>query len=229
MRTLKLMIVTTVAVFINVNIICSQVAARIGSFNKVEVFGRVNVRLEKSKHDSLFINSGSSDVEQVKYIIKNGTLIVKLLSELANAPKVNVTIQFSQLDYLEVGGGAKIYNRGAIESEVFTLLGKSGCELDLLVDVDSINVKVNKGAFVRLTGKNKFMQLRTATGGDFRSTKMDNTTTVAVLNGGTAEIKCSDFLDATVRYGGSLKYVEKPKKVKKNEQMGGTIEKLEDF
>ena len=156
-------------------------------------------------------------------------LKIKLLTEFPPEIKVNITVKFQQINYLKAGGGTKIYNRGAINSGFFNIEAKSGCELDLLVNIDSAQVKVNKGAFVRLTGESRFLQLKTTTGGDFRSTNMTNKIMVAVLNGGTAEIKCSEYLDAIVRFRASLKFVEQPKKIKRKERFGGTISKLEDF
>jgi hypothetical protein len=229
MKILKLLSVVAFTCFVNANILYGQIATKIGSFNRIEVFGKINVRLQKSNNDSLFINSGSFDVEKVTYIIENGVLKIKLLSEFPPEIKVDITVDFQQINSLKAGGGTKIYNRGVIDSKKFVIDAKSGCELDLAVDIDSVKVKVNKGAFVRLTGKNRFMQLKTATGGDFRSTNMESKIVVAVLNGGTAEIKCSEHLDATVRYGASLKFVEPPKQIKRKERLGGTIGKLEDF
>ena len=109
------------------------------------------------------------------------------------------------------------------------LNAKSGCELDLLVNIDSAIVKVSKGAFVRLIGKNRYMKLKTTTGGDFRSTKMTNKKMVAILNGGTVEILESEYLEVTTRYGATLKFVTRPNAIKKKERLGGKVSQLEDF
>lgn len=206
-----------------------QVKERLEGFTQIEVFGKLNVRLEHNPNDSIFIESGSFDISKVKYEIKDSVLSVKLLSEFPPSIKVNVTIQFTQLNSIICGGGTKIYNRGSINSKLLNLKAKSGSEFDLLVNVDSVLVKVSKGAFVRLTGENKYLKVKTNTGGDFRSLNMSNVRTDAILNGGSVEIKTAEYLKAKVWYGATLKYVEKPNKIVKKERFGGKIDKLEDF
>ena len=207
----------------------SQIATKINSFNKIEVFGRINVRLEKSDNDSIFIKSGTFDINKIKYSIEDSVLKIKLLSKLPKSNKVNITIQFQEMESLKVGAGVIIYNRGTIESKFLKISAKSGSEVELLVNIDSLDVKVIEKAFVRLTGINNYMVLKTSTKGDFRSTDMTNKITIAKLNGGSAEISVDYFLDATVRNGASLKYVKQPKKIKRKEKLGGKIEILEEF
>lgn len=226
MKVLKFFIVCNLFLSF-ANIGYSQIATNIASFNKIEVFGRINVRLENSSSDSIFIKSPNFDINKVKYSVEDSVLKIKLLSELPKSNKVNVTIQFKELALLKIGAGAIIYNRGTIESKFLTISAKSGCELDLSIDVDTLDVKVTEKAFVRLTGDNNYMTLKTSTKGDFRSADLTNKTTIAILNGGSAEINVTDYLDATVRNGASLKYVKQPKKIIKKEKLGGKIEILE--
>ncbi len=212
-----------------VQAVFGQVAENLPSFDKVEIFGKLNVRLEKSGSDSILIKSDNYDVDKVKFEVEENTLKIRLLDEFPGAIKVDITVKFKQIISLIVGGGSKVYNYGTIEGPDFNVEGKSGCELDLLVKADSVKVLVNKGAFVRLTGENNYLNLKTNTGGDFRSTKMTNKETVAIMNGGTAEISCTEYLQATVRLGASLKYIEQPRKIEKKVKLKGTIGKLEDF
>lgn len=221
--------VLLVALLIISPVIFGQISTELNGFNKIEIFGKINVRLEKSTADSLFIRTDSFDIEQINYFIKDSTLKIKLLSEFPPSIKVDVTINFQQINELKVGGGAKVYNRGVIESKYFALSANSGCELDLFVKIDSADVDVTKGAFVRLTGENRYMNLKTTTGGDFRSTKMANSIMNVKQGGGTAEVLCTDELVANVSFGASLKFVEKPKKIVKKEKFGGSVGKLEDF
>jgi hypothetical protein len=207
----------------------SQINKKLQGFSKIEVFGKINIRLERSTADSIFIKHGSFDISKVSYKIEDSILKIKLLSGFTSVNKVSITIKFKNLATITGGGGCKIYNKGSINAEVLHITAKSGSELDLLINTDSVFVKVNKDAFVRLRGKNNYLQLKTSTGGDFRSTQMTNSTVVATLNGGTAEVDVADFLDVTVRYGASFKFVKLPHKIKRKKQFGGKIGKLEKY
>ncbi len=207
----------------------SQINENLQNFSKIEVFGKINLRLEKSNADSIFIKSGDFDISKVSYNIEDSILKIKLLSGFTSVNKVSITVKFKKLLSIESGGGCKLYNRGSINTVTLLIKAKSGSELDLLINTDSAFVKVNKDAFVRLRGKNNYLNLRTATGGDFRSTQMTNKTTIAVLNGGTAEVDVTDFLDVTARYGASFKFVKQPKRIKRKTQLGGKIGRLEKY
>ncbi|HAM98040.1 MAG TPA: hypothetical protein DCQ26_05475 [Marinilabiliales bacterium] len=198
-------------------------------FNQIHLFGKIEVRLEPAAYDSVVIESGSFDVENVQVAVEGGILSVKLTSEFPSQIKVKTTIYYSELKHLEAGGGIKLYNKGAMQGSFVGIEAKSGSEFDLLIQLDSAQVLVNKGAFVRLTGTCPKVDLKTATGGDYRATALQNDTTFVKMNGGTAEVDVKLLLDADVRLGASLKYKTLPKKMKKTEKLGGTISQLEDF
>lgn len=208
----------------------AQINRSLEAFDKINVFGKINVRIEKSNLDSVVVESSQFDVEKVKCEIVDGELNIRLLSEFPPAIKVNATIYYKDsITVIAAGGGVKLYNKGEINGSNFKIKSGSGSEFDLLINVDTLDVKVSKGAFVRLTGSSKLLNLVTSTGGAFRSTKMDNLQTYAVLNGGTAEIKTAKYLNAKVLLGGSLLYLEEPDKIVRKERLGGTIDKLDDF
>ena len=205
------------------NSIYGQITTELAPFNKIEVFGKISVRLEKSSSDSICIKGGGLDIDKIKYSVKDSVLSIKLLSEFSKSIKISITVKFQELTSIKVKAGCKIYNRGSIDSDYLYLLVKSGSEADLLINVDSLEVKVNEKAFARLTGSNNYMALKTSTGGDIVSINLSNKITLAKLNGGSAEINVSDYLEATVRNGASLKYIKQPKKIKRKERLGGTI------
>jgi len=206
-----------------------QIQKELDDFNEIKVFGRIEVRLEYNELPSIKIESGSFDIENVHFKVNDGILILRLLSEFPPEIKVYVTVFHNPIKSISANAGAKIYNRNELNGPFLNIEAKSGSELDLFMNTDSIQVLVNKGAFVRLTGKSKAVKLKTSTGGDFRATALASENLFAIMNGGTAEVNVSEYLDAKVRFGAMLKYLQQPKKIEKSISFKGTIGVLEEF
>lgn len=198
-------------------------------FSKIDILGRVEVRLVKSDTNKITIKPGKFDVSKVSYSIEDDELKIKLLKGLPDAIKVNIEVFYNEVSQITLGGGAKLYNRGTLEANKLEIFSKSGSNVDLLIYADSVNVKLKRGAFVRLSGESNYVYVKTASGADYRATELENKTTEAVLNGGSAEVNTKGFIDATVRFGATLKYTQQPEKIKKKEQLGGEISILEPF
>ncbi len=207
----------------------AQKSQRLEGFNQIDLFGKIEVRLESSDRDSIVIESGTFDVEKIYYAVKDSVLSVKLTYEFPPAIKVRVTIFYKNLKSVEAGGGIKLYNKGALKGKFLKLEAKSGSDFDLLVATDSVLMKVNKGAFVRLSGSSRVINLITSTGGDYRATELENEMTYAKMRGGSAELAPKLLLDAKVSFGATLKYKDNPSHIKRSEKLGGSISQLEDY
>ncbi|MFA6400699.1 MAG: head GIN domain-containing protein [Salinivirgaceae bacterium] len=225
----KITIVSIVLLLLfHVNVFAQKVE-QLEGFNRIELFGKIEVRLEVADVDSMVIESGTFDVDKIYYSVKDSVLSVKLTYEFPQEIKVRVTIFYKNLKTLEAGGGIKLYNKGALKGKLIELAAKSGSDFDLLVGTDSILMKVNKGAFVRLSGSSRVVNLSTSTGGDYRATELENEVTYAKMSGGSAEVAPKLLLDANVSFGATLKYKDKPSRIKRSEKFGGSISQLEDF
>lgn len=209
--------------------IYSQKNQSLTHFNQIHMFGKMEVRLERSNQDSISVESASFDVNKVQVEVKDGILNLKLTSEFPSHIKVKATIFYTELKHIEAGGGIKFYNKGKLEQSFISIEAGSGSEFDLLVAFDSSKVSVNKGAFVRLTGTCRILHLKTSTGGDYRATALETDTAWVKMFGGTAELDVKTYLEADVRFGASLKYKAEPEKIVKTEKLGGTIMLLDEF
>lgn len=207
----------------------AQVREKLEAFNKIKVFGKIEVRLEKANETAILLESGTFDVEKVKFEVKDSTLEIKLLYEFPPAIKVQATVFFTEINEVEANAGAKVYNKGAIEVRNFCLEAKTGCELDLLIKTDSATVTVNKEAFVRLTGQSRSVKLKTATGGSYIATELASENLYAKMLGGTAEVNVTENLKAKVMFGGSLKYLKQPRFIDRKTLFKGTIGTVEPF
>jgi hypothetical protein len=206
----------------------SQESVELPQFTSIEIFGRVEVKVNYGNSESIRITGDSVHRNSVKYNVKDNCLNISLLSEFPPEIQIVVEVNCSKLERLSIGGGCKVYNRGAIEAKNIVLKVGGGSELDMLVQLDSANIKVSKGGFARLTGQCRSINLKTSTGGTFRATDLKNTNLNAVMKGGYAVVATSGSVKAKVRFNAILKYKGSPVSLKKDEGSGGSIVPLEE-
>jgi len=196
------------------------------SFNKINVSGKLNVRLEKSNSNYISVKSKEIDIKNIKYHVKNNTLTIRTI-KLSNKQKGDVTIGFKNITSINVSSGASLYNYGTITTNYLRITGKLGCEIDLLIKTDTTDIKVTQGAFIRLRGSSNHLNVKTSLSGDLRADELQNKTAIVKLSGGSAFINTSNFLDANVKNGATLKLKKQPQKIKKKTSLNGTISSLD--
>lgn len=210
-------------------VVKSQERYDLNSFESLNVSGKIEIRLVESDKSYLQLSSGTLADENLAYEIKKDVLSVYPVTAVTSDKKVKIELGFKDLSSIVVGGGVLLYNRDTLKEPMLVVTGKSGGEVDLVLNVDSLSCTVNKGAFVRLQGNSRVVSLKTSTGGDYRGTQLIAETMFAKINGGSAEVGVLDYLEVDASMKGSLRYVEAPKKIKKKEKLGASVGKLEDF
>ncbi len=212
-----------------VNIIFGQKAQDLKPFHTIKASGKYELRIVQADKLSIAIKTEQVDLSQINFSVNDNQLIIKPGKDYPKGTKVVIEVSYSELQKIELGKGVKAYNRDTLFAQELTLISKSGSELDMVVNSDTIYSKVNKGGFIRLSGTAEHVQLKTTTGGDYRATKLSVNSMVAKLSGGSAEVNVVKMIDVKANMKGRLNYVEQPEKIKKKESLGGRVGKLEDF
>lgn len=214
-------------------LVCTIISAKpqdtiqLEGFNNVDIFGKINIRLEQS--DRCFITAGhnNTDISNVKFEVNNSLLTVKYYGKVIGNNNINITIGFKSINTIKTAGGCYIYNHGAINSSVITATAASGSNADLLINADTAIITANKGGFIKLSGTAKHVELKTSTGGSYYAQALKNQTTIALMRGGMAEIFASELIDAKITLGATLLYAGTPKTIKKEIKSKGSIQAVE--
>jgi hypothetical protein len=206
----------------------SQDSIALQPFHEINIFGRLEVKLNQRPDESIKIKCDSLNRSSVNYEVKDGILKIGLLSEFPPEIQIIVEVNFKHLDRISIGGGSKVYNRGVLEAKLINLKIGTGCELDLLTKVDSANIKVTKGGFVRLTGDCRAINLKTATKGVFRGTDLKNKSVTAKMNGGKAFVSATKMIDVKATMQAKLFYLGDPKILKQKVKTGAIVSQYED-
>lgn len=177
-------------------------------FNKIKVFGKMEVSVKYGQPQSVTVNAGKTD--KVTYKVVDGQLRINA-EAVTRQSNVVVTVGCPKLDAIELGGNAKCFTSGAIKTDTLHLEAGAGTELDLLVESDSVDVMVARGGFARLNGKARAVKLKTSSGGSYAADEMENSVFYAEMGGGIARTKTSDKIVANLAAKASLFYTGTPK------------------
>ena len=195
-------------------------------FNKIKVYGKMEVSIKYGQEQSVTVKTDDQFKSEVKCEVADGQLRISA-GVIPRQTNVVVVVGCPKLKAIELGGGAKCINRGAISTDTLLLEVSAGAELDLLVESDSVDVLVARGGFVRLNGKARAVKLKTSTGGSYAADEMENNVFYAEMGGGIARTKTSDLIVADLAAKATLLYTGSPK-IKKKDGSKGEIKPDED-
>ena len=192
----------------------------IADFNSIKVYGKMEVSIKFGQEKSVTVKTDEQYKKDVSVEVVDGQLRIGAGSVIPRQTNVVVVVGCPKLDAVELGGGAKCFNSGAITTPVLKLEAGAGTELDLLVESDSVDVMVARGGFARLNGKARAVRLKTSSGGSYAADEMENSVFYAEMGGGIARTKTSDKIVADLAAKAELFYTGSPKIVQKEGSKG---------
>ena len=198
----------------------SSAQTDIADFNSIKVYGKMEVSIKFGQDKSVTVKTDEQYKKDISVEVVDGQLRISAGSVIPRQTNVVVVVGCPKLDAVELGGGAKCFNSGAITTPVLKLEAGAGTELDLLVESDSVDVMVARGGFTRLNGKARAVRLKTSSGGSYAADEMENSVFYAEMGGGIARTKTSDKIVADLAAKAELFYTGSPEIVQKEGSKG---------
>lgn len=203
----------------------AQITKNVGDFNKVTVFDQIEVRLIKADENKIMLSGNNAD--EVELVNKNGELKIRMpLTQSMTGDGISATVYFIKLDAVEANEGASMSSDEIFTGINFNIIAKEGAQIELKLDVDSLNSKIGSGAILKLEGKAKNQVVVINSGGQLEAGQLKTTQTTVTTNaGGQAEVFATDFVDAKTRAGGMIEVYGNPKQLNQKTVLGGSIVK----
>lgn len=201
-----------------------QIEKKVGDFNKVTAFDRIDVMLVLGNEN--IVQLDGKQAEDVELINKNGELKIRMpFTKLLDGDNISVTVYYKNIIAVEANEGSRIACGDKIEATSFDIIAKEGSEVKLILDVEKLNVRTANGSKVFLEGSAKNQDVLVNSGGIYEAEKLETQQTVIACNaGGEADIFATDLVDAKVRAGGEITIHGKPKQINQKIIAGGTIQ-----
>jgi hypothetical protein len=177
--------------------------------------------------------SNSSKIEILGFQAKdvsvnnsNGTLKIRLkFPKGFVAENIKIVLYYDEdISVLDANEGASIISEETIEQQHVEVRVQEGAKIDLDINTKYLVVKSVSGGLVYLSGETENQTIEATTGGIYSGFDLQSKQAIVMSSSGaTVEVKTSDLLDASVRFGGSIFYKGTPEILKTKITIGGTI------
>lgn len=216
----KLLIITAVLL---AQISVAQVTKKLGDFDQLRVFDKLNVKLIPSSENKIII-SGNREKE-VEVINNNGELKIRMpFPKLLSGDDISVQLFFKNIESIDASEGSIVSSEVAFKQTSIDLNTKEGSQIKLKLEVENVNSKMNSGGILDLSGSATNQNTNLTTGGVLNAKDLQTSiTSISISAGGNAEINATTLVNAKVKAGGSIDIYGKPKQINKETFLGGTI------
>jgi hypothetical protein len=224
---MKKFIIITAVIFLAITINAQDfLYKKTGKFDKIEVFGSIEITLIKGNADSVKLMGDNEILGKVSVEVENGLLTISATDRIFSKHKnVTATVYYIKLDNLKTRSGAEINSTKAIQSDTLAIEAAGGSRVDIKAECKSIKTNAVEGATISLEGKANNLNCETTTGGIFVGFEFKCDSIIAKTStGGLAKIYPVNMLDASASMGGQVIYRGNPAKKKEHTILGGTIE-----
>ena len=203
----------------------AQNVKKVGDFNKVTAFDKIDVNLVASSENKVVLTGANS--QEVELVNKNGELKIRMpFAKMLSGDAVSATVYYIKLDAVEANEGSRISSNEKISAINFDIICKEGSEIKLTnLQADRLQVRVSQGSIVTTQGTVKNQDILSNSGGEYEGKECITEQTVVTVNaGGLAHVYATDLVDAKTRAGGEIKIYGNPKQINEKKIAGGKIE-----
>lgn len=197
----------------------------IESFDKLDVYGNIDVEMILSDTESIDIFTTNVDPSEVETEIKDKLLKIKMKSNLFDDDvKVKVILRYKEIREISSNAAADINVKDIVKGDKLFVTATSGGRIKLQVELNAIDLKSYQGAHIDISGKTILQESFVNTGGVLSGSDFNSDEVFIKMNtGGKAEIIVNKSLDANVNTGASLNFFRKPEKENIKTTFGGKI------
>lgn len=201
-----------------------EITRQTSDFYEIKVFDEISAELIRSEENKIVISGQNTD--EVTVLNKNGKLKIRMnITELFNGHRTFVKIYHTNDIYvIDANENTLITSSDNIKQVDLELRAQEGGEINLNADVQKLKIKAVTGGKIEVTGTAKNQDVHVNTGGQYEADSLTTEqTTVNVNAGGRAYINASEYVEAKVRAGGTIRIYGQPKVIDKQTFLGGRI------
>ena len=219
---MKNILITAVTLF-GASFSFAQVERNVGEFNKLKVYDKIPVELVSSLKNLVVIDGVNAEDVQVEN--NKGELKLKMTgTKLMQGGEATVKVYYKSLYEIQASQGSRIYSDDVLKSQALYLTSNEGSSIKLPIETSKLEVKINSGAEVILTGDTEFQTVIANSGGKYYSKTLNSDTASLTTNaGGVIEARAEKSVDAKTRAGGVIDIYGNPTQRNQKKLAGGKI------
>lgn len=201
----------------------AQTTVVLKDFDDVKVFDKLKVTLIASNENKAIITG--PEQSKVELVNKKGLLKIRMpLTKMLSGDEAKITLYFKKIHTIDANEGSVVTCGDIFKQTSLNLNTQEGAKISVVLDTDTTVIKAVSGGIVEVKGKAVTQNVTVNSGGIFNGKELETSqTTVGISAGGSADVNASTTVDAKVKAGGTIFIYGKPKEIKQETLMGGSI------
>lgn len=214
--------ITAIAVGLAIQFSWAQ-SKSVGAFTSLKVFDKIPVQLVQSSDYKAEISG--SNASNVEFVNSGNELKVRMVtSKLLQGDDTKIVLYYKNINSIQASQGARISSKDVVKATKLSLVSNEGSNIDLTIGVSSLDVKVNTGGIMTLSGNTNTQDVVVNTGAKYNAKSLESEIASVTTNaGGEAEIFASKSVSAKTRAGGVIDIYGNPKERNDKKVIGGKI------
>ena len=201
----------------------------IKDFDSISASSGINLFAKEGMEPSITIEAEDNIIPLITTEVKNGHLEIgkkKFIISFVNKKPINVYIEFTNLNEIEVSSGSSI-SIDYIETDKLKINLNSGSKADLNIIAEEIEIYAGSGSIIDIKGQIKLQEIQLNSGSSYNAEKLESQECIIELNSGSiARVSVRDRIDAEINSGSYLEYLGSPELIL-DISSGGNIKKID--
>jgi hypothetical protein len=195
------------------------------NFQNIDIQGVFDIILIPGAGMPVLLETDENLQELIDIKVRNNTLYVSQNKDAVyRHSKMRLQIPYSELEKIYVGGACKLRSDDPLISDKMLFDISGAADIDLALDVSSLQTKVSGAANIKFNGRAKKHNVRLSGASNIRAEELRSDNTDISLSGaGSAHIYASEKLEAALSGVGSIRYYGEPNNIKINKSGIGSI------
>ncbi|CAN5237336.1 hypothetical protein BH09BAC3_BH09BAC3_23890 [soil metagenome] len=197
----------------------------IGTFRGVKSAEAIDVYLKKGEKESVKVVSDRR-LSDVITEISGSYLKIHIRDDISsrNSKGVKVYVTYVEIDKISASSASNVFSDGVIKGGVIEIHASSAANIEVNLDVTSVDVHVSSAGDVVLEGKAKTINAEVSSAGEVDAYNLlTESGEASASTGGSVKISVSTGLEAHASSGGSIRYRGNPTKTNTNSSSGGSV------
>lgn len=201
----------------------NPITKNVGDFTEVKVFDRMVVNLVKADENKVVISG--EDASQVQVLNKDGKLKIRMdFGLIFDGNRTFVHVYYNNLQIIDGNEGAVITSNELIEQDTIEIKMQEGARIKVGLEVREANLRAVTGGIIEASGIAKYQSVKVNTGGIYEGRDFETEgAEISVQAGGEVEAYVSQHADITVLAGGDVIVYGNPVEVQRKRTFGGRI------
>lgn len=196
----------------------------VGDFDQLKVSTGLKVVLRQADENQVIVEADENLHAVIQSEIRGDQLRLYLDARVKNAKKMEVVVEFKDIDVLHTNAGARVSSDGMLQLKNLETKSSSGSSQDLKINVDHLEGKVSSGANMKLAGKAQAVSLRASSGAILNAGEFTSEACFAdASSGANIHIKTTEKFEGEASSGGNVFYSGNPKTVEISTSSGGNV------